>query len=51
MAAEYYKKSLENGVFEAKKYLDDIYDKSNTFKNENSDYLKWAKPYKDFENQ
>ena len=40
-----------NGVFEAKKYLDDIYDKAKKFKKENSGYKKWTGAYKDFENQ
>jgi hypothetical protein len=40
-----------NGVFEAKKYLDDIYDKAKKFKKENSNYKKWTGAYKDFENQ
>jgi len=50
-AAEWFHKALQNGYFEAKKNLDDIFDYTTNFKVTYPDYQKWDKDYVEFENQ
>jgi len=43
--------AIEKGYWEAKEELDDIYDQTTIFKQENPDYEKWIGEYSEFENQ
>ena len=44
-AAKWYMLAIEKGYWEAKEELDDIYDQTTIFKQENPDYEKWIGPY------
>ena len=50
-AAKWYLKAVQEGYWEAKEELDEIYDQTDTFKRDNPGYKKWEGDYLDFENQ
>ena len=46
--SKYLYKALQGGYFEAKEYLDDIYDLTSEFKHYYPDFKKWDGDYTDF---
>ena len=50
-AANWFYCALENGYFEAKEKLDDIFDQTEKFKLKHPEYKKWDKSYGEFLNQ
>jgi len=50
-AAKHYKELIDQGFFDAKKKLDNLYDQTVVFKQQNPDYKKWEFDYNQFEEQ